>query len=276
MNVHRMLPGCAALLIALSVSGARADQAAFSTTARAIPNLLGHWSFEGDYNSHDGKNNAAANGDLSKIKFCPGVKGGQGVEFSNPEQNTGEGNYLRAKAPIGGAFDSPNLSVFIWAKVSSPAEDGRWDNLIDRTSLWYIETRWREVDGKLGISSINRIYTPAGTQDGGTDQIRSHEATPPVLLGGNEWHLYGFTYDGKVMVNYVDGKEFARKEYTEGVGPTAQTPVVEDSKHGNYDLNWAVFNGLEDDGNGCLDDTVIYGRALTPAEVKSLFDSMMQ
>jgi hypothetical protein len=190
-------------------------------------------------------------------------------------QEAGTGQYLVVPAPIGGAFDTPNLSVFIWAKVASVAEDGHWDNLIDRTSLWYIETQWREVDGVLGISSINRIYDPEAIQSGGTDQLRSHEADPPILLKPNEWHLYGFTYDGKVMISYLDGREIVRKEYEGGVGPTDATPR-ENERHGHYDINWGVFTQKEDHMNGCVDDTVIYGRALTPEEVKSLFDSMMK
>jgi hypothetical protein len=275
MKTHRLLCLGAALAALLIARSASADQAAFSVKAKALAGLLGYWSFEGNYEDQTGKgNHGKASGNLSLIKFCPGVKGGQGVQFDNATET---GQFISVKAPIGGAFDSPTLSVFIWANVTSTAEADHWDNLLDRTSLWYLETQWQELaDGSLKIDSVNRIYDPVEIQTAGSGQVRSSAASPPVHVGGNEWHLYGFTYDGKVMISYLDGKEIIRKEYATGVGPTAETPKEADSRHGHYDLNWGAFTQSEDYTNGCMDDTVIYNRALTADEVKSLFDAMMQ
>lgn len=269
----RIILALAALACA-PLSSVSAGQADFAALVKSMDPVLGYWSFEGDYKDQTGKgNDAKASGNLELIQFCPGVKGGQGIQFDNA---TEPGQFLSVKAPIGGAFDSPTLSVFIWANVTSEPEDGHWDNLVDRTSLWYVETQWKDVDGQLKVDSVNRIYDPVNIQSGGSDQLRTSAAATPTYYGGNEWHLYGFTYDGQVLISYVDGKEVVRKEYAGGVGPTADTPKEEDSRHGHYDINWGAFTQTEDFTNGCMDDTVIFGRALTPVEVQALYDAMMK
>jgi hypothetical protein len=263
-----------AVLVAVSVSTASADQAAFAALVKTLDPVLGYWSFEGNYKDQTGKgNDATASGNPDLIKFCPGANGGQGVQFDNATET---GQFLSVKAPVGGVFDSKTLSVFIWANVTSEAEDGHWDNLIDRTSLWYIETQWQmKADETLGLDYVARIYDPEAIQTGGSDQVRSGKAATPAFYTANTWHMYGWTYDGQVMISYVDGKEVNRKEYAGGVGPTDKTPAVEDSRHGHYDINWAAFTQSEDFANGCMDDTLIVGRVLTPTEVQSLYDTML-
>jgi hypothetical protein len=262
-----------AALLAASVSVASADQAAFGALVKTLDPVLGYWSFDGDYKDQTGKgNDATAGGNLDLIKFVAGVNGGQGVQFKNAEE---PGQYLTVKAPVGGAFDSKTLSVFIWAKIESEASDGHWDNLLDRTSLWYAETQWKEAEsGELTVDFVSRIYTPLGTQSGGTDQVRTLR-DGKKSTSANAWHLFGWTYDGEVIISYVDGKEVTRKEYTEGLGPNADTPPVEDSPHGDYDINWGGFNRIEDWADASVDDTLIVGRALTATEVQALYDAML-
>ena len=84
------------------------------------------------------------------------------------------------------------------------------------------------------------------------------------------------TYDGQVLISYVDGREVTRKEYASGVGPTADTPKEADSLKGHYDINWGAFTQKEDWSSVCLDDTLITGRPLTPSEVQALYDAMLK
>jgi hypothetical protein len=270
MKLHRLL-GIVCALIALGASSARADQAAFAAKVKADADLLGYWSFEGNYEDQSGKgNHATAFGDTTLIKSCPGVKGGQGVEFDN---TTAEGQFLAVKAPIGSVYDTPSQSVFVWGKVTSEPEDGHWDNLLDRSTLWYMDTQWQDRgDGTLGLDYVARIYDPAAPESAGSGQVRS--SATKTFVGGGEWHMYGFTYDGKVMVTYIDDKEVARQEYEGGIGPTADTPA--DPPKGQYDLNWGSFTQKDTFMNGCVDDTVIFGRALSAEEVKALYDAMMK
>jgi hypothetical protein len=273
-----------AILMALVVPGAAADQAAFAARAKAINGLVGYWSFEGNYEDQTGKgNHGVASGDLSKITFCPGVKGGQGVQITHTapfEKN--QGQLIAVPAPVGGVFDSPNVTVLVWARITSTGEqsleDARsgWDNVFSRRSIFYIETQWVDQgDGTIALDSVNRIYDPENPNDGGTNQVRSLQSDTPVALKRDTWHLLGFTYDGQTFISYIDGKEAARLDYDLGIAPTENTPPASEEK-GDYDLHWGPWDKQEDWPNGCFDDTVYYTRALTAEEVKSLFDAMMQ
>jgi hypothetical protein len=272
MKLHRTL-GIAAALLALTTSAVHADQAAFAAKAKELAGLIGYWSFEGNYEDQSGKSNhAKAEGDLTLIKPCPGVKGGQGVELSNEPT---DGQYLTVAAPIGGTFDTPNQTVLVWARSTGALNVGEWENILDRASLWYMDTIYAESGGATKLNFVARIYLPSEpAADRGAGQIHSATANPPVFTNHNEWNFFGFSYDGSVIRTFVDGKLVRQVDYKGGLGPTADTPA--DAPTGNYDLFWGAWRGQSDHLSGCVDDTVIYNRALTPEEVKALFDAMMQ
>jgi hypothetical protein len=272
MNTHRML-WVGAVLAAIAVPSAQADQAAFAAKAKALEGLVGYWAFEGTYDDSSGKGNAAKGaGDLSVISYCPGVKGGQALQFKG---NTKEkASFVTVPAPVGSVFDAPKVTVLVWSNIQSSPVAEAWDNVFDRTSLWYIETQWKEQeDGSIQLDLVNRIYDPENPNNGGTGQVRTLQADTPLALKGNQWHLIGFSYDGQVIISYVDGKEVQRLEYDGGIGPTSATP--EPNKK-NFDLNWGLWDQEDDAANGCFDDTVYYNRALTADEVKALYDAMLQ
>lgn len=272
MNTQRML-WVGAIMAAIAVPSANADQAAFAAKAKGTTGLVGYWAFEGNYEDGSGKGNSAkGKGDLSIISFCPGVKGGQALQFQN--NTDAKKTFVSVPAPVGSVFDAPNVTVLVWSNIASTPTADKWDNVFDRTSLWYIETQWKEQeDGSLKLDLVNRIYDPENPNNGGTGQVRTLNADTPFALNGNAWHLVGFSYDGAQIVSYVDGKEIQRQDYDGGIGPTSATPAPNKE---NFDLNWALWDQVEDAANGCFDDTVYYNRALTAAEVKALFDAMMQ
>ena len=275
MNTQRML-WIGGILAAIAVPSANADQAAFAAKAKGTNGLVGYWAFEGNYEDLSGKgNNAKAVGDQAQITFCPGVKGGQGAQIKQTKPyEKGKGQFITVPAPVGSVFDAPNVTVLVWTNVASTPEADVWDNILDRTSLWYIETQWKEQeDGSLKLYLVNRIYDPENPNNGGTGQVRSLSADTPVALTGNAWHLIGFSYDGQQIISYVDGKEIQRQDYDGGIGPTSATPAPNKN---NFDLNWGLWDQEEDWANACFDDTVYYNRALTADEVKALYDSMLQ
>jgi Concanavalin A-like lectin/glucanases superfamily len=270
---HLLGVGCA--LAALSATGARADQAAFNALAKSTSGLIGYWSWEGNYEDQSGKgNHAKANGDPSLIKFVAGVKGGQAVELDNQTADT---QYLSVAAPVGSTFDTPNQTVLVWAKSNLTKDAGEWDNIIDRANLWYMDTLYSDVGGATKLDLVCRIYGPSTPADQGSGQVPSSAAATPVYLAPTAWSFVGWTYDGKVMTTYVDGKVIRQVNYTGGLGPTAATPLPSDTETGNYDLFWGAWRGQPGYSiSGDLDDTVIYNRALTADEVKALYDSMLK
>jgi hypothetical protein len=273
MKLHRMLLGCTALLVALTTSGARADQAAFAAKVKATADLLGYWPFEGNLNDDSGKNNNATTvGDASLITFSPGIKGGQGVQIDNI---TKTGQFLQVQSPIGSIFDTPKTTVITWANIVTPhATDDpntTWSSLLDRNSLWYISMENKtDRGGADGLDFVTRIYSPDNPTNAGTNQVRDEN----VFVRKNEWHMFAFTYDGAVIVNYLDGKEVQRQDFDEGIGPTAETP--KDPPHNNYNLTWGAWQQRDDWFTGYFDDSAIFGRALSAAEVKAIYDAMVQ
>jgi hypothetical protein len=272
---HLLGVGCA--IVTLSATSARANQADFAALAKSTPGLIGYWSFEGNYEDQSAMgNNVKANGDLSLIKFGPGVNGGQAVEMDNETADT---QYLSVAAPVGGTFDTPNQTVLVWSKSTVTKDTGAYDNLIDRASLWYIDTVYTDVSGATKSELVARIYTPSTPEAGGSGQVLSSAsaAGPPVYITPGAWSFVGWTYDGKVMTTYIDGKPVSKRDYAGGLGPTADTPPASDAPTGNYDIFWGAWRGEPGYSlTGSFDDTVIYNRALTADEVKALFDAMMK
>jgi len=275
MTVRHLLGvGCA--LVALSATTARANQDDFSSLAKSTTGLIGYWSFDGNYDDQSGKgNNVKPNGDMSLIKFGAGVNGGQSVELDNESVDS---QYLSVAAPVGGTFDTPNQTILMWAKATNTPTVGNYVNLIDRANLWYIDTIYSDVSGDTKQELVCRIYTPSTPQAGGSDQLFSSSVSPPAYIDLNAWEFVGFTYDGKAMTTYIDGKPVNKKDYSGGLGPTADTPPPPtESATGNYDLFWGAWRGEPGYSiQGNVDDTVVYDRALTADEVKALFDAMMK
>jgi hypothetical protein len=271
MKLHRLLGiGCA--LVALSAAGAFADQAAFSAKAKSTDGLIGYWSFEGNYEDQSGMgNHAKAHGDLSLIKFAPGVKGGQAVELDN---ETADSQFLSVAAPVGGTFDTPNQTVLVWAKSTGTPTIGDWENILDRASIWYMDTIYADVEGETLLNYVARIYVPSRpAEQAGAGQVPSAQGNPAVYIAHNAWALVGFSYDGQTIRTFVDGKLVREVGYTGGMVPTADATAPT----GNYDLFWGAWRGEPDNSlHGAVDDTVIYNRALTPEEVKALYDEMMK
>lgn len=273
-----------AVLVAVCAPGANADQAAFAAKAKSLNGLVGYWAFEGNYEDQTGKgNHGVPSGDLSKIVFVPGVKGGQAVQITHtPPFEKNKGQLITVPAPVGGVFDTPTITVLAWARILSRPEESLndersgWDNVFSRRSIFYVETQWREQeDGSYALDSVNRIYDPESPNNSGTNQVRSLHADTPVALQRDTWHLLGFTYDGQVFTSYIDGRPVIEIDYDLGIGPTENTPAPAEVK-GDFDLHWGPWDKQEDWPNGQFDDTVYYNRALTPEEVKALYDAMMQ
>jgi hypothetical protein len=269
MHRNRRLLTLTSLLAALSVSAAVADQAAFTAKVAGTADLIGYWSFEGNMNDTSGKNNHVTTvGDPSQITTCEGVKGGQGIQINNKAKT---GQFLQIQSPIGSIFDTQKVTVITWAKNDFIPAEGTWHSLVDRNSLWYISLEAKEDrGGSPGFDVVMRIYDPANPTAGGTPQVRDET----VFVRANEWHMYAFTYDGEVLINYLDGKEVHRYEFADGIGPTADTPT--DPKHKNYNITWGAWQQRDDWFSGCFDDTAIVSRAMTAADIKALYDAMMQ
>jgi hypothetical protein len=269
MPTKRAALWCGGLLITLSITPARADQAAFTTAIKATSGLIGYWPFEGDHKNQAGSGyNARTEGASSLITPCEGVKGGKGVRIDN---SAAGGQYLEVETPIGSSFDTRNSTVVVWARVTAPPQKGIWQMLVERNGLWYLALEGMgDREGRPGYDFVTRIYDSANPGMNGTEQVRDEK----VYLRPGEWHMYAFTYDGAVMISYLDGKEVFRKPFKDGIGPTNETP--RDAPYGNYNLTWGAWQQRDDWFTGSFDDTALFNRALSAAEIRGLYDTMMK
>jgi len=79
-----------------------------------------------------------------------------------------------------------------------------------------------------------------------------------------KWIHIASSYDGSMMRTYVNGIEVASVAHQGGVFPTAGPLLIGKSERRNTQLVSSFFNGL-------IDDVLIYNRALSPDEVKTLY-----
>jgi hypothetical protein len=265
------------LLAATPLTSARADSIAFHDQVLKTDGLVAYWPFEDSLadlgpNKLDGK----VKGDAAAVTFGPGINGGRALHITNPITNPATGsNYVEVPAPIGSVFDQPKFSVVTFAQLDKTADptSGDWNDVMERNSLWYLS--FEPVDalaGAPGSRFVVRIYDPADPTNGGTPQIKDDA----YFTRTGVWHAYAFTYDGATVVMYMDGKQVLTQDYAGGVGPTADTPTDPSAiPHGNYNIDFGVWQQHGDWFDGSIDDSAYFKRVLTADEIKALYDAMM-
>jgi len=142
----------------------------------------------------------------------------------------------------------PNSSLTLTAWVKAGTYEGRMRHVIskqigsgggDSFVLWYHD------DGNLWFDV------------GGVGHITTGQ--PPA----NEWHHIAATYDGSFMRLYVDGMEQASGARSGSI-PYDNNSVLIGADDNNDD-------NIPDEGwDGLIDEVLIYGRALTQAEIAAL------
>ena len=181
------------------------------------------------------------------------------------------GSFLDFKAPKGSAFDTPTATAIVWVKLS--ARDGNhWQAIAERNNLWYIETESKPAEWK-GSAVVFRIYDPVAVGGGGSDQLRDNVN---VTMENDKWYQLAFTYDGKALKGFVNGKQVLSKDYAGGLGPVANTPNPPPAGKGtNYNLSLGTWQQRDDWFKGAIDDFSYFKAALTEAQIKQLYDAML-
>lgn len=86
-------------------------------------------------------------------------------------------------------------------------------------------------------------------------------ATPTEILQAGRWHFVTATYDGTLLLEYVDGALLAATVAPGGIVSTSQ----------DLNIGRNAENTL-DNFKGLIDDVRIYNRALSSAEITALFN----
>jgi hypothetical protein len=272
----------AAALTALSMTAASADSAAHQKKVLETKDLIGFWAFEDNFlDATTNKNDAKTGGpSAAQVTFTTGANGGRAMFIDNTKD---EHNFVEVNTPLGSIFDKPNITIVYWARPTlfRPAVNGdgdpdtdKWNSLVDRHSLWYTELNTVAETDPAVARLVVRLYDP-GDGSGSSPQIgREVEAdnAKDFYIKVNEWHQFAMSFDGAKVVSYVDGKVAQEYEYEGLLGPVEGIDV--DATH-PWNLTWGLWKQDSDDYTGAFDDTAYFGRALTPDEVKGLYDAMV-
>jgi hypothetical protein len=267
-----------AALFMATATAASADAAAHRAKIMETKDLLGFWAFEDNLtDASPNKNDARPGGNAAQVTFGPGANGGRAIVIDNRND---EHNFVDVNTPIGSIFDTPNMTIIFWARNDKIRPDpdvtnDQWNGLVDRSQLWYTSLHSVPETNPAVSQLVVRLY---GTYHdlGATPQIgKDVQAENPqeFHLRQGEWHQMAMTYDGKQVISYVDGKQMVAYDHEGTLGPVEG---FDPDAQPQWNLTWGLWQQRGDDFTGAFDDTAYFSRALTPEEIKGLYDAMQQ
>ena len=222
----------------------------FSSNAQNLSaGLMAHYPFDGNANDYSGNNNnGTLNGPVSVADRFGNPNSAYYFDGVNDEVTINNSSTLN---PTSG------ISICAWYKSISFSGNG-FSPIFTKGYTSHSEPYYQY---KLGVNgtSYNSKFSFAVSVNGIRQQISSaaNSWTP-----GNWYFLVG-TYDGSTVKLYVDGI-LASSSAVTGTLSAFATNI----KFGNNTT-------ANDYINGTIDDTRIYDRALTPAEIQILYQNSM-
>ncbi len=219
--------------------------------------LKGYWSFNGQDISGTTAYDRSGAGNNGTITNSPAVKGGRvGQAFDFFPNGSDTDAYITMGDPSSGILDfgSGDFSVGFWMKGRGYSSQGSSANI---------------PLAKKPISSPNSagyafLYDSTNTMsffvgNGTTD----YYATATVATtNDNQWHHYYGVRSGSAMSFYIDG-----------VVVDTETPSGSVSNSSDFVIGTDVSDPSARNANALIDEVRIYSRALTAAEIKSLYDA---
>ena len=230
------------------------------TSIQSPPGLVARWSGDGNANDTIGGNNGRLMGDA---RFTPGMVG-QAFSFD------GTGDFVDIGDPA--SIENPAGTITLWLNTSvdkSIAGQER-DFLIGkvepvgRIALYFPSQD--SIDYYCGIGAHSCPGFPDATgklqfwmrDSAGND----FDLFSTNYLNDGDWHFIAAQWGLEGMKLYVDGT-------LNETDPTTGWWAGEGSN-----LQIGTINGLDDHAfGGLIDEVQIYNRALTAAEIKSIYDA---
>jgi Tfp pilus assembly protein PilV len=224
--------------------GSRLEKRLISSGAIAAPDtgLVGYWPFDegtGAVASDYSTSGIAGAGTLTTGPVWATGKYGGALYFN------GTSSYVSV-ADSSALLPSSAITMAAWARREGPTNITVNDSiLIAKGAGNYL----RICRGGGENSTLFSVMTP-------TQVYSTSTANCPAV---GEWHHYAGTYNGSVINIYVDGV---------AVATTSDTGAIVDTA-GN--LNIGRYDGGSYNFNGAIDDVRIYNRALSRAEIATLY-----
>ncbi|MGA2786622.1 MAG: LamG-like jellyroll fold domain-containing protein [Verrucomicrobiota bacterium] len=199
--------------------------------------LTGWWPAEGNANDSVGGNSGTL---VNSVSFTTG-------EVSQAFLFDGVSSYV--SIPDSPSLDSFTTSITIetWIKVNQTTANSNWKGIVTKGN-----SSWR-LQGRAGAKTV--VFSANGV-------------SPNVDLYGSrnvndgQWHHVAGVYDGTTMFLYVDGTLDVSQPATGSIAQNSLPLCIGQTANstGYY------FNGL-------IDEASIYNRALTAAEIQSIYSA---
>lgn len=222
------------VLATMAASGANAE-------------LVAYYPLDGDSNDHsvNGNNNAIAH-NTTPASNCLD-------EANHAYDFNGTNSYLRAAGSS--SLEPAKVTVACWVCLRETIDVPGVDNFVCKR----VGNRLNSFNLEVGAKPDSSWYQCAMWQlNGGQGDDTVIHAPNPMSM--NAWHHVAGTYDGSVMMLYVDGLEVASTPYTTPIG---YDPVGELVMGGIYDGTLQLVDGR-------LDEIRIYSTALSAGEIAVL------
>jgi len=226
--------------------------------------LVGYWKMDESSWTNDCSTGTAtdSSGNGYNAKSCPNGTGPTtpaAGKFGNALDLDGVNDYMQPPTLTYGSTSQITLATWVYLDGTAPSYTSYIGTAIScGGSLW---------SGGLTAGVVGTgIYLPMN--DG-----NCHYATGTAPSTGGWHHIVG-TYDGKKLRYFVDGAQSSTTQYCWG---SCGTGTAETEYVGTHSLSttqyigtssWDPFGHI----NGKMDEVRIYNRALSPAEVRQLYD----
>ncbi len=240
---------CAGETVTLSVSQGGLSNTACAALPTNLQNgLVGYWPFCGNANDESGNgNNGTVNGatlttdrfgSANSAYFFDGINNNLMIPGSNSLTSVETND----KITISGWFKNQNFNpnaLFSFGNKHNQVSDSGWEIIL---ALNYAD--W----------STDAFVTTIGNGPQGP-------CSPALPV--NEWEHLTITYDRSTsVVNlFIKGVNVCTKSYNYDINPTNNGPLYFGYSPG----------GPDEYSRGCLDEMVLYNRALTAAEIQQLY-----
>lgn len=193
---------------------------------------VSYWTWDSDASDSWGSNGGTLNGNAS-ANTTPDIRGGA-LDLD------GSGDYVQVSDSS--SLDVTNFTLSSWVRVDS-IDGSNPEEIIDKNSAYGLRNN--------GSGVWETSVTVSGTQYTAT--------TSNTTVAGDWLHLTG-TFDGSKLILYVNGVQ---------EGKNSNPSSAADTNSNNLGIGGDV--GGADYFAGGLDDTRIYSRALSPAEIHRVY-----
>lgn len=208
-------------------------------------NLKAYWRLE-DVNDSKNSYNLTNN---NTVTFTTGkYSNGANLGSSNTNKSLSVDNDL--------GITSGAISISLWVKLLSEITTGTWF-FADHSDL---STLVQSVIGYQYNSGSQRIFL-----DRTKRTVSNNRIYKDIVMGTTDFHHIVYVYDNTNLIGYYNGVQFDSLSTSGTGGGSGSIDQVNIGRGQQNDGSYAAY------ASALIDDVAIFNRALTAAEVKSIF-----